>query len=182
MSHTSDKLAEAGFFLAKLDETHGTKEFDYYLNAFIASARSVLWVMRAEYSKKEGWEAWYQAKEPTDEEARLLRLTRELRNTSEKVKPLRAYSEVEITIPKEHASDELVAGLKQVIGERLQLTISDEGLDEIPVGSTHFKAKLDGVRYKVADIETGEPILGICHRYHAQISDVVYAAMELFGR
>ena len=56
-SNTKLKLKEALFFLQKM-ETHVDIEpdFDFYLNAFVSSSRSVKWIMNKEYSKVEGWE------------------------------------------------------------------------------------------------------------------------------
>ena len=52
---TKHKLEEAKFFLEQLRANYGKlKKFDYFLSAFISSARSVTWVMRNEYSSVPG--------------------------------------------------------------------------------------------------------------------------------
>jgi hypothetical protein len=90
---TSRKLEEAAFFLGRLAENYGKlKRFDFYLSAFISSARSVLWVMRNEYCGVDGWEDWYQARQPSDEERALLRGTNNLRVRLEKIAPLETLS------------------------------------------------------------------------------------------
>jgi hypothetical protein len=59
MTGTKLKVNEAKFFLEKMKESFQKQpDFDYYLSAFISSSRSVLWVMRCEFSKIHGWEEW----------------------------------------------------------------------------------------------------------------------------
>jgi hypothetical protein len=71
---TNHKLGEAKFFLDQLTPNYGKlKKFDYFLSAFISSARSVLWVMRNEYDAVPGWEAWFDARKPNTEEEALLK-------------------------------------------------------------------------------------------------------------
>ena len=77
MSRTRAKLNEARFFLGELERTYyeyverlellsknnpEPPVCQYYLSAFISSARSVMWVMRSEYQNLGGWEEWYQSR------------------------------------------------------------------------------------------------------------------------
>ncbi|SHM81570.1 hypothetical protein SAMN02746066_03392 [Anaerosporobacter mobilis DSM 15930] len=85
MEKTLFKLEEAKFFLHKIREERTNEPFcSYYFNAFLSSARSVLWVMRAEYSKIEGWEEWYQCKKATEEEEKIMHKITKYRNLSQK--------------------------------------------------------------------------------------------------
>ncbi len=57
---TQFKLDEARFFLDHLAPNYGKeRKFDFFLSAFISAARSVTWVMKAEYADVEGWAAWF---------------------------------------------------------------------------------------------------------------------------
>ena len=95
MSHTRDKFSEAAFFHSKFVE-HITlqpplkPEVGFYLNAFVTSARSVLWIMRWEYSQVPGWESWFKGGEQglSDEEKSLLQRFTALRNQSQKRKQI----------------------------------------------------------------------------------------------
>ena len=102
MKLTEGKLNEARFFLGKLEQTYyeylealgsdGPKSpvSQYYLSAFISSARSVMWVMRYEYHDVQGWEAWYDSQKANreHEEAELLKKINDVRIRSEKKSPL----------------------------------------------------------------------------------------------
>jgi hypothetical protein len=100
MTRTRQKLDEARFFLAKLDEHYfdhvrgivGDDNpppiFAYYLSAFLSAARSVTWVMRHEYIRVNGWEAWFQGQEVSEQHRMLLKLFNDLRVRSNKVEPL----------------------------------------------------------------------------------------------
>src|SRR5215831_1694870 len=110
MSRTTRKLDEASFFLGFLErKPHGVEwlEFHYYLSAFVSAARSVLWIMRAEYSHVPGWQEWYDAKEATPEEQRLLNAFNQIRVRSVKKDPLETRGRVEISIPKDQITPEL---------------------------------------------------------------------------
>jgi hypothetical protein len=58
--HERDKLEEARFFLARMDETIADPSaFRYHLSAFLSAARSVLQYAKEEASKKPKGEHWY---------------------------------------------------------------------------------------------------------------------------
>lgn len=101
MWRTQHKLAEARFFLEKLDEHYYSdleqmlagepvqSVFSYYLSAFLSSARSVTWIMRSEYGKLPGWEKWFTGQQLAEPDLALLRIFNELRVRSEKVAPVK---------------------------------------------------------------------------------------------
>lgn len=77
---TIRKLEEAQFFLSQLAPNYmKERKFDFYLSAFISSARAVTWVMKSEYGKIAGWKSWYEGCEPSAEEVKLLDGTNSLR-------------------------------------------------------------------------------------------------------
>lgn len=90
MNYTIDKLNEANFFLNKLKEHKNTfPEFDYFLNAFVSSARAILWIMKYEYNSNNNWENWYANKSTSESEDILLRGITNMRNRSLKQAPLK---------------------------------------------------------------------------------------------
>lgn len=99
MHRTKLKLREAVYFLEKIRAhyhdvlTYGDIELPvplaYYVSAYVSAARSVTWILRAEYQAVEGWEAWWQAQVPTAEQARVMSVFTAIRNRSQKAEPLR---------------------------------------------------------------------------------------------
>jgi hypothetical protein len=100
MSHTQEKLLEATFFLGQMREheksfieaiTEGRladPRFRYFASAIIAAARSVTWVMRAEFGRVVGWEDWYERQKPAPEDKWLLDVFTSVRNSSQKIAPV----------------------------------------------------------------------------------------------
>jgi len=90
IERTRRKLDEARFFYGRLVKERQRKTlmnpsaFGYYLSAFIQAARSVTWRLGNEESDK--WKAWRPKWERTlsDEDKKLLRFTRKLRNAEVK--------------------------------------------------------------------------------------------------
>lgn len=99
MTLTESKLEEARFFLRHLEARPKFPEFDYYLNAFISSARSVTWVMKAEYADVAGWNEWYDSKAPTAEIEPILGAITDARNRSQKRGTVSAQARATIEIP-----------------------------------------------------------------------------------
>lgn len=64
LSHARDKLNEAKYFLDRLSDLRAERDpFRYNLSAFLASARSVTWMMQKEYSTVDGFREWYEQKQ-----------------------------------------------------------------------------------------------------------------------
>jgi hypothetical protein len=94
---TQLKLEEAKFFLDHLAPNYGKeRKFDFFLSAYISAARSVMWVMRAEYADAQDWEEWFKSLEPSKEEAFLLKGTTEIRNRAQKFEPLRTMTQLRV--------------------------------------------------------------------------------------
>jgi hypothetical protein len=63
-TNTRFKLNEASYFLDQMKKTRGNETiFFYYLDAFIVSARSILWVLNHEYSHKKGFTIWHDSQD-----------------------------------------------------------------------------------------------------------------------
>jgi hypothetical protein len=58
------------------------------LNAFIASARSITWVMKKEFNSKLGFRDWYDKKEAEMYQDEIFKLFKNLRNESVKERPV----------------------------------------------------------------------------------------------
>src|SRR4030095_10628032 len=94
---TLRKLEEAHFFLGQLAPNYmKDRKFDFYLSAFISSARAVPWVMRSEYGKLVGWKSWYEGRKPSAQEARLLDGTNSLRTRLTKQEALRTTTRIQL--------------------------------------------------------------------------------------
>lgn len=107
-SPTRKKHGEAKFFLGLMERNSGSfPDFNYYVSAFISAARSVTWIMRAEYQTKEGWEAWYDARQPTIVDDKFLKDANELRVKSVKSEPVQTNVRVTLDIPPEEVTPEL---------------------------------------------------------------------------
>jgi hypothetical protein len=90
VENTEFRLNESKFFLGKLKENkEKTLEFEYYLDAYVSSARSVLWIMKSEYSKLNEWNKWYEEKDPNEEQKKLLKGIVDMRNRTLKQRPLK---------------------------------------------------------------------------------------------
>ncbi len=60
MSQAREKLNEARFFLTCMARNPCDRDaFKYNLSAFLSAARSVLWFMRREFKKADGFQDWY---------------------------------------------------------------------------------------------------------------------------
>lgn len=159
MGRTRQKLDEAAFFLEKvreyyfdvLGEDEESRPFLYYLSAFVSAARSVAWVMRSEYSNSDGWEVWYQARQPELEDRALLRQFRDMRNRSEKSGPLH-------------------------VGIRLHLSLAGE--PSLPEGgpSTARHPKLQQYRVTITEVD---PSSGDPRSWEAAIDSIECALPEL---
>lgn len=112
-TRTRQKLDEARFFLRLCEDNRHLHEFNYYLSACVSAARAVTWIMRAEYVRVDGWEAWYKARTPSKAEERLLRQMGDIRTRSQKSAPLDARAALQVNIPPELLTEELRAKMSQ---------------------------------------------------------------------
>ena len=167
------KLAEAKFFLDQLRPNYNKeRKFDFFLSAFISAARSVTWIMRSEYGEVGGWEAWFNALEPSGEEAALLQGTNEVRIRTQKREPLRTMARLvvdRIIVPEDHATRIAEALAKSPDG---QLPAHVGGTK----GNYFAEVELEGDRFRfpVTNVVVernlkefpGENILTVCEAYY----------------
>jgi len=72
----------------------------------------------------EGWQAWFNARTPSEAEERLLRQMRDIRNRSQKSAPLDARAAVQVNIPPELLTEELRAKMAQWrVGTRFKFAV-----------------------------------------------------------
>ena len=184
MGHTVSKLEEARFFLDKLElHRNAVPEFDYYLSAFISSARSLLWVMRAEYHNVDGWEDWYHSQVPTADETELLKKINDIRVRSEKIRPLRTVGFWQLEVPRETLEKfaEAFEGSKEI-----HLIMEEVGENEkemeprISRGEAQFRAKTTQWFRELPELPQVE-ILDVCKRYYCLLEGLVLECDRLFG-
>lgn len=185
---TNHKLGEAKFFFDQLKPNYGKlKKFDYYLSAFISSARSVLWVMRSEYSKVPRWEEWYNARKPNAEEAALLKGTNKIRIRTEKIGSLQTastFTVTGITIPIEDV-EKVKAFMSRASKQKVAVKLSGKNKDAL------LEMELNGERISYPATEVlverkldefpDSDILEVCQNYYNAIKSVAEECRRTFN-
>lgn len=175
MSRTRRKLEESRFFLNHLrDSEKKHPDFDYFLNAFAAAARSVSWVMKAEYLRVPGWREWYETHSPDEGEKELLGAFTNLRNRSQKVNPLETKPVVVMDFPPESLTPEFKEMLERGFGKRFQATFyavpEDGDMRNIP--STAVLGVIRSAERRLDEL--GERnVLDACDNYFAALERLV---------
>lgn len=184
VTETEYKLREAKYFLTLLSQkSKKGEEFDFLLNAFVNSARSILWVMRAEFSKIIGWGHWFKQKRIAATEENIFHLFNDLRVSSTKIESLRTHFLVDLKIPKGSITRIQQYRLKKLRGKKLKITIRDnKGKKplELPNRIT-FSAYLAGMRRGIVGF-TDKDILVLCKRYIAILEEIVNECLVKFGK
>ena len=183
MSRTSRKLSEAAFFLQRLEASITEHpEFDYYFSAFVNSARSVTWVLKAEYKDCPGWLDWYNARKPEATEELLLGTMNALRVRSEKFDPLVTKAALVLDVPAEEVTSELREFLETGVGKRFRAWIGevpDDGstpdLPDMPTGATIFRTTLQDFQRHVFELGD-QNVLVACALYLATLQGLVTEA------
>jgi hypothetical protein len=168
---TRDRLDEARFFLSKLQQHKAAQaqprkpppeHFRYYLSAFVNAARSVPWVLQSE--EKEKYDVWigsWEAKRTLEEEA-LLKLTKEMRNTSVKQGHIETTTRSE-EVPIPTNPDPYQIGALRVHALRLR-----EGGGPWTISDVHF-VELQG---------TEQEIVTVCEDYTDHLTRLVQDFMD----
>jgi hypothetical protein len=186
---TRYRLQEAEFFLALLKKHHNhAMKFDFYLNAFLSAARSVLLVMHAEYDKVDGWKKWYDAKEvDSEEEKRLLKGTTKARDRTLKREPIRTLGGIAVAGPYTETGEEGEAAklMDRIVRERVPASIFGT------TGKITIEAVVDGQPVKfyvrkaifkrqLAEFP-GEKVPDVCKRYYDWLAKIVGECESKFG-
>jgi len=183
-TNTMKKLDEAKFFLERMKAPDDNRYFDYYLSACISAARSVLWVMRAEFTHVQGWEKWYKSKEPTLEEQVLLKKINDVRVHTTKKKPLYTSEKAILDIPKEHITEEVKAFMKALGDKKVEVSIQESKNDKtgVRVGDEQitFTGKISERFRKLPEFRD-EDIIKVSERYIAFLERLVVEGEKEFG-
>jgi hypothetical protein len=184
---TRFKLQEAEFFLGFLKSHYGyAMKFDFYLSAFMSAARSVLLIMRAEFEKVEGWEAWYQAEQSRADQL-LKKGTTEARNRSLKSDPLRTLGGYALYDFYSETGDPAKAGeqMRRIAQSGLPVNIFgtsgrykiEANIDGEPVVLYARDARID----RTLEEFPGERIPDVCQRYYDWLAKLVGDCEAKFG-
>lgn len=160
------------------------KVFDFNLSAFVSAARSVLWIMRSEYSDLVEWEAWFKTKTPNLEEQQFIKTISDIRNKNLKSTPLKTRAIAELLIPSEYVTSELKKTLQNQTGNRMHLEFRSlsEVKDEVTVvddDELRFVAKI-GRAFLCIDDFPEDDILDISKRYYLLLEALVRECNEHF--
>ncbi len=188
MTDTRTKLNEAQFFLG-LMEKHYLEEpdFAFLLSAFVSAARSVLWVMRAEHSHVQGWQAWYDAKNAAPEEENLIDRINDLRVRTVKRATPGTNVMVELTFPRQHVTPEKEQFLSDHIGKAMTVTLFRGGT---PVAPSAAPGEAPGMSipgatlsalYRTVEEFPGEDVLAVARRYFLWLKAQVDKCEANFG-
>jgi hypothetical protein len=183
-NQTSQKLEEALFFLKQLRANRGKhKKFDFFLSAFIGSARSVSWIMNKDYTHVAGWKAWYEAKENTrtEQERKLLEGTNRMRISAVKHGSLQATSSYILKLQKVD-----LKRFKSKPTGRISMKVSGTTknclVEIITEGGEHISfpsTKVMHLRREVAEFPA-EDVIGVCQKYYEYLSTLVEECSQKF--
>ncbi len=179
-SNTRLRLKKSFFFLQKMETNIDIEpDFNFYLNAYISSSRSVKWVMNKEYSKVEGWEDWNKNTSSTNEEVNCIKIISKLRNQSLKEKPLVTSKEFIFPIPE--GINIKIGALYKILVFRDDLLPNREIENEIKqkFGSNpiNFTSKREIIRIVE---KMGEDIMLLCQHYYQWLENLVNECEDQF--
>jgi hypothetical protein len=175
MSRTRRRLDETRFFLNLLkDSEKKHPDFDYFLSAFTSAARSVTWVLKAEFVKVPGWQEWYESQSPDKDEKELLGAFTSLRNKSQKEAPLETKPVVVMDFPPDSLTPEFKKMLEGGVGKQFQATFyevpEDGDMSKIPATAVLGVVRSAELRLE----ELGErDVLDACAKYFAALERLV---------
>jgi hypothetical protein len=174
---TQYKLEEAKFFLALLEQNwRHSPHFDYFLSAFVSSARSVAWVMKSEYGARPGWTEWYEQKKPSAEMRVFLKKMNDVRVRATKSTPLKTQTTATVTIPPEQQTPELLAYLEGGTPGLVRLEPTDHTNTEafLVVGARRLgKVKIEKALHEIPEFG-GRDVREVCREYMREL-EVLWA-------
>ncbi|MCW6124219.1 hypothetical protein [Clostridium sporogenes] len=183
MENTEFRLNESKFFLEGMKENkEKSPEFEYYLNAYISSARSVLWIMKNEYCKLKEWKKWYDDKDVNQEQKKLLEGIVKMRNRSLKQRPLKVKEY--ITIGDDKNFCDIGEVFKKFIGKRVNVEIKQiEDLKKFNISEDRNYTEVIGKLRISTTVEEfkNKDIINICTEYDTWLSNIVNECINIFG-
>jgi hypothetical protein len=186
MSNVKNRLDEAEFFLKKLKRFRNKQpDFNYYINAYITSSRSVLWIMVAEYTHVKGWKEWYDKKAPDSQVEGILSGIVDLRNRSQKQRPIKVNRS--LIFENNGQTVNMAEELGFLINKKLNITIeecSKEELKDKPVvNKSDNEVRFFGRVHEAPTVEefNTRDIISVCNDYFIWLRDIVTECINLFG-
>lgn len=182
MENTEFRLNESKFFLERMkDSKDKSPEFEYHLNAYISSSRSVIWIMNSEYSKVNGWKKWYEDKGVSEEQKKLLDGIVKMRNRSVKQKPLKVTTYITIGDDKNFCDINDVA--RRFVGKKVSIEIMEEKRDGFNFYEDKNRVEVSGELKISTTVEEfkNKDIFDICIEYDAWLSIIVNECVSIFG-
>ena len=187
ITSTELKFKEATFFLnqLKLIDKKCIEEFDFYLNAFITSARSVTWIMKAEFSKKPDFIKWYDSYEVRKNHNKYLKIFNDFRVQTTKIKPVKTVSRVVLTFP-EMGNERAIEKFEKLQKSNLGIKYTAEFYSSNERGDRLQNEKdIHLTRVKFADIHQAIPgyrknIIGMCNDYRLILKRLVEECVKKF--
>lgn len=184
LNYTIDKLNESEFFLNKLKKHKNIfPEFDYYLNAFVSSARSILWIMQFEYDSNHKWRDWYKNKTTSESEDILLSGIKNMRNRSIKQAPLKTKKYPIMNLDSETV--DIYEEIKKFVDENKKYNIVIEQNNNIKnskisrdVSELTINGKLN-IYHTVEEFKDSN-IIDKCEEYFLWLKSVVEECTRLF--
>jgi hypothetical protein len=168
MTRVEYRLAAARYFLKLLvDQRPRPPVFDWFLEAFITTARTVRWIMRAEVHNSPLMEEWERTLQRDAATAALLKKMNEIRIRVTKQEPLGTLMTATLGVPK--SADALAAKLQSGelgVGSEFHLLTAPDGTRFIATKHGTVLAKADTFSsHQVLSDFPAEDILNVCTRY-----------------
>lgn len=186
MSHTRVKLSEAEYFMKKMEESlTKNPDFTYLFSAFISAARSILWIMQAEFHEVLGWREWYDSQAVEGEDAEFLKAVNAVRVRSQKQLPLKTDIATVVVVDRSTFSQELNEFLAGLDGNEARITF------EVGRGKPNQETQIEGDKvsftarayklYRVMDDFPGVDVLTVSRRYITWLESLVNECERLFS-
>lgn len=166
-------LDQSRFFLEKMRGLLANpREFTYYLNAFISSARSVTFIMQEEFSRRSGFTSWYESRQAELRKDPTFQYFNEHRRLLTHVRALKEPSHAFI-----HNPDELLRGYMAYVvtgtGSTLRLVIQDD------VQERRRKVLGNQPDYFFEDVND-KSVLEMCDSYVNELANLVETVESQF--
>jgi hypothetical protein len=183
ITNTELKLNEAKYFFNLLSKNiERNQEFDYLLNAFISSARSVTWIMKSEFVHLNGWKEWSASHDWAEEEQLLLSLMNTLRVESTKRASLRTAISFTVNIPADSLDSEKLKKIESMLGKHTRVEISETKPEETEGSVVVGQATVHDVKRIVKNIKSDEDIMELCRKYLSILDILVRDCIAIFRK
>jgi hypothetical protein len=181
------RLKEAYFFLTEMDRSYMKSDnFFYYLSAFILHSRTVLWVMKKEYSKVDGFKEWYDSKEATKGEKELLGKLTKLRNDAEKKGIIGTHIKGTLTVSEENIRElehfsnlEELSNYFEAHSGKAFVILTEEELKALGRKKGLIRGKMEDMVIEFEDFPDRD-IMEVCKHYFFFLVKIVFECLLKF--